>query len=169
METGRGTLATMAAQGERIHNTERNLDLASIGSDQANGQTKELARINASMLSVIPNPFTGNRKREKEMQKAMDAHQDARETREATTRAKWESGARAQETQRKLQTTGAGGQGQAQSRAMRYKDFQMEPDSDDENMEGEIDDNLGTYQACSCVVGQGLMRRQINYIWRLSS
>jgi hypothetical protein len=143
METGRGTLATMAAQGERIHNTERNLDLASIGSDQASGQTKELARINASMFSIVPNPFTGNRNREREMQKAMNAHQDARETRAATTRAAWESGARAQDAQRGLQATGAGGQ----TKKSRFESkYDFEPEDDDIAMESEINDNLGTYQ-----------------------
>lgn len=35
-ETGRGTLARLGEQGERIHNTEKNLDLASsmLGFDQ---------------------------------------------------------------------------------------------------------------------------------------
>jgi hypothetical protein len=142
METGRGTLATMAAQGERIHNTERNLDLASIQSDRANGQTKELARINASMFSIVPNPFTGNSKREKEMQKAMDAHQDARATREATNKAKWESGARQQEAERKLgATVGAGRPGK--SALMEKSKYQFEADDEDEAMEGEIDGNLG--------------------------
>jgi hypothetical protein len=142
LETGRGTLATMAAQGERIHNTERNLDLASIQSDRANGQTKELARINASMFSIVPNPFTGNSKREKEMQKAMDQHQDARETREATAKAKWDSGARAQEAQRKIGAT-AGAGGNAKGSLIKKSMYQLEPDSEDDDMEGEIHGNLG--------------------------
>jgi hypothetical protein len=142
LETGRGTLATMAAQGERIHNTERNLDLASIQSDRANSQTKELTRINASMFSIVPNPFTGNSKREKEMQKAMDQHKDARETREATAKAKWDSGARAQEAQRKIGAT-AGAGGNAKGSLMKRSMYQLEPDSEDDAMEGEIHGNLG--------------------------
>ncbi|KNG44589.1 protein transport protein sec9 [Stemphylium lycopersici] len=141
METGRGTLSTMAAQGERIHNTERNLDLAAIQSDRANGQTKELARINASMFSIVPNPFTGNSKREKEMQRAMDQHARDRDTREQTNRAAWESRARADQAQRGLKTAGAGIGGNKASLAQRSK-YQMEPDSDDDAAEDEIENNL---------------------------
>ncbi|EOA88803.1 Protein transport protein S9 plasma membrane t-SNARE [Exserohilum turcicum] len=141
LETGRGTLSTMAAQGERIHNTERNLDLAAIQSDRASGQTKELARINASMFSIVPNPFTGNSKREKEMQRAMDQHARDRETREATNKAAWESNARANAAQRGLQTAGAGIGGNKASLAQRSK-YQMEPDSEDDEMENEIENNL---------------------------
>ncbi|EMD93895.1 hypothetical protein COCC4DRAFT_38517 [Bipolaris maydis ATCC 48331] len=141
LETGRGTLSTMAAQGERIHNTERNLDLASIQSDRASGQTKELARINASMFSIVPNPFTGNSKREKEMQRAMDQHTRDRETREATNKAAWESAARANQAQRGIQSAGAGIGGNKASLAQRSK-YQMEPDSEDDEMENEIENNL---------------------------
>ncbi|KAI4685042.1 uncharacterized protein J4E88_004485 [Alternaria novae-zelandiae] len=141
LETGRGTLGTLAAQGERIHNTERNLDLASIQSDRANGQTKELARINASMFSIVPNPFTGNSKREKQMQQAMDQHARDRDTREQTNRAKWESGARANEAQRKL-ATGGGPQGNNKSSLAARSKFQFEADEEDDEMENEIDNNL---------------------------
>jgi hypothetical protein len=162
LETGRGTLATMAAQGERIHNTERNLDLASIQSDRANGQTKELARINASMFSIVPNPFTGNSKREKEMQKAMDQHQDARETREATAKAKWDSGARAQEAQRKIGAT-ARAPGNAKGGLLESSKYKFEPDDEDEAMEGEINGNLGEFYRNPELYWIKLTREQINY------
>jgi len=141
METGRGTLSTLGAQGERIHNTERNLDLASIQSDRANGQTKELARINASMFSIVPNPFTGNSKREKEMQKAMDQHAKDRETREATTRAAWHSANRVNEAQRGIGAASAGG-ANGGSKLSRMNNYQFEADDEDEDMERQIDDNL---------------------------
>ncbi|KAF1834319.1 hypothetical protein BDW02DRAFT_579726 [Decorospora gaudefroyi] len=145
LETGRGTLATMASQGERIHKyidyTERNLDLASIQSDRASGQTKELTRVNASMFSVVPNPFTGNSKREREMQRKMDEHQNARDTREATARAKWESGARANEVQRSMQT--AGQQQKNKSSLEERAKYQFESDEEGDAMEKEINENLG--------------------------
>jgi hypothetical protein len=93
------------------------------------------------MFSIVPNPFTGNSKREKQMQQAMDQHARDRDTREATNRAKWESGARANEAQRKLQTGGPQGNNKS-SLAARSK-FQFEADEEDDAMENEIDSNLG--------------------------
>lgn len=100
--------------------------------------------INASMFSIVPNPFTGNSKREKQMQQAMDQHARDRDTREQTNRAKWESGARANEAQRKLATGGAPQGNNKSSLAARSK-FQFEADEEDDEMENEIDNNLGTY------------------------
>jgi hypothetical protein len=96
------------------------------------------------MFSIVPNPFTGNSKREKEMQRAMDQHARDRETREASNKAAWESAARVNQAQRGIQSAGAGIGGNKASLAQRSK-YQMEPDSDDDEMENEIENNLGTY------------------------
>jgi len=96
------------------------------------------------MFSIVPNPFTGNSKREKEMQRAMDQHARDRDTREQTNRAAWESRARADQAQRGLKTAGAGIGGNKASLAQRSK-YQMEPDSDDDAAEDEIENNLGTF------------------------
>ena len=101
------------------------------------------------MFSVVPNPFTGNSKREKEMQRAMDQHARDRETREATNRAAWESAARVNQAQRGIQGAGAGAGGKKASLAQRSK-YQMEPDSEDDEMENEIENNLGK---CSLLDG----------------
>lgn len=104
--------------------------------------TKASPGINASMFSIVPNPFTGNSKREKQMQQAMDQHARDRDTREATNRAKWESGARANEAQRQLQQGGGPAGPNKSSLAARSK-FQFEADEEDDAMENEIDGNLG--------------------------
>lgn len=58
-ETGRDTLARLGAQGERIHNTERNLDLASSQNRIAEEKTRELKTVNRSMFAVhVSNPFS---------------------------------------------------------------------------------------------------------------
>lgn len=51
-ETGRDTLARLGAQGERIHNTEKNLDLASNQNRLAEEKARELKQLNRSM--VVP-------------------------------------------------------------------------------------------------------------------
>jgi len=105
------------------------------------------------MFSIVPNPFTGNSKREKEMQKAMDQHAKDRETREATTKAAWHSANRVNEAQRGIGAASAGG-ANGGSKLSRMNNYQFEADDEDEDMERQIDDNLSMYisimpQPCS--------------------
>ena len=51
-QTGRETLARLGAQGERIHNTERNLDMASNQNRLAEEKARELKTLNRSMFAV---------------------------------------------------------------------------------------------------------------------
>lgn len=52
-ETGRGTLQRLGAQGERIHNTERNLDLAANQNRIAEEKARELKTLNKSMFAMV--------------------------------------------------------------------------------------------------------------------
>ncbi|KAF3001824.1 Meiosis-specific subunit of the t-SNARE complex [Curvularia kusanoi] len=139
-ETGRDTLARLGAQGERIHNTERNLDLASTQNRLAEEKARELKTLNKSMFAMhVSNPFTASSRREARDQKIMDNHHRDRETRDATRRAAWESSARQDSNNRAVQSAGTGGK--KASLAERAK-YQFEADSEDDEMENEIDSNL---------------------------
>ena len=80
-ETGRQTLERLGAQGESIHNTERNLDLASNQNRLAAEKARELKTLNRSMFAVhVANPFTSSRRiaeREAQVQRdpAEEPHQ----------------------------------------------------------------------------------------------
>ncbi|KAH6638413.1 plasma membrane snare protein-like protein [Boeremia exigua] len=139
-ETGRDTLARLGAQGERIHNTERNLDLASTQNRIAEEKARELKTLNKSMFAMhVSNPFTASSRREARDAKIMDNHHRDREARDATRKAAWESSARQDDQNRTMQ--GMSGAGKKASLADRAK-FQFEADSDDDEMENEIDANL---------------------------
>ena len=127
-EVGRDTLARLGAQGEHIHNTEKNLDLAHNQNRVAEDKAKELKKLNRSMFAVhVANPFTAG------------ARRDARE---ATRRAAYQTNARLQHTFKELQPGQAGyGQARGSNLAERAK-YQFEADSEDEEMENEIDSNL---------------------------
>lgn len=56
-ETGRATLERLGQQGERIHNTEKNLDLASNQNRIAEERARELKTLNRSMFAM----HVGNR------------------------------------------------------------------------------------------------------------
>ncbi|KAK7726017.1 Protein transport protein S9 plasma membrane t-SNARE [Botryosphaeria dothidea] len=140
-ETGRDTLNRLGAQGERIHNTERNLDLAENQNRLAEEKARELKTLNKSMFAMhVSNPFTASKRREARDQAIMDTHRKEKQQREDTRAAAFESQQRQQQTQRTMGRGGPGGN-KAANLAERSK-YQFEADSDDDEMENEIDANL---------------------------
>ncbi|TVY60707.1 Protein transport protein sec9 [Lachnellula suecica] len=143
-ETGRATLARLGAQGERIHNTEKNLDIAANHNRVASEKARELKTLNRSMFAVhVSNPFTGASRREARDQEILEKHRLERDQRDATRQAAFGSQQRMERNFKDLQP---GDQGYRppqtkQSLADRTK-FQFEPDSEDEEMENEIDSNI---------------------------
>lgn len=139
--TGRETLARLGAQGERIHNTERNLDMASNQNRLAEEKARELKTLNRSMFAVhVANPFTAKKREEAANAIALEKHQRERDQRDATRANAYESEARKQQQQRDLNGNVIR-QNNQKSLADRAK-YQFEADSEDDEMENEIDDNL---------------------------
>ncbi|KAK5124299.1 hypothetical protein LTR85_002002 [Meristemomyces frigidus] len=140
-QTGRETLERLGAQGDRIHNTERNLDLASINNRHAEEKARELRTLNRSMWAVhVPNPFTKEAKHERMLQEDLVKHQKERRDKEDTRKAAFSTEARHQAQQRDIRGNALPGK-QKSSLADRAK-FQFEADSEDEEMENEIEGNI---------------------------
>ena len=140
-ETGRATLARLGAQGERIHNTEKNLDLAANHSRVAEEKAKELRTLNKSMFAMhVSNPFTSASKRADRDQEIMDNYRAEREQREATRAAAYGSQQRMEQAFRDVRPTGKSQL--AKSSLAERRNYQFEADSEDEEMENEIDANL---------------------------
>ncbi|KAI9698143.1 MAG: Protein transport protein S9 plasma membrane t-SNARE [Candelina mexicana] len=148
-ETGRDTLTRLGAQGERIHNTEKNLDLAGNTNRVAEERARELKTLNKSMFAVhVSNPFTAGSRKQARDDDVINKHRAEREQREATRQAAFDSKSRMEGHARNTAATGdpgygkppAGGKGKA-SLAERAK-YQFEADSEDDEMENEIDGNL---------------------------
>ena len=142
-ESGRDTLARLGAQGEHIHNTEKNLDLAHNQNRLAEDKARELKGLNKSMFAVhVSNPFTASSRRAARDQSVVDKHLDEREAREETRRAGYQSAQRLQKTFKELEPGTPGyGQPRGKNLAERAK-YQFEADSEDEEMENEIEGNL---------------------------
>jgi hypothetical protein len=142
-ETGRNTLARLGAQGERIHNTEKNLDLAANHNRIAEEKARELKTLNKSMFAVhVANPFTGAERRHKRDEDILNKHREEREEREKSREAAFQSNQRMDRKFRDIQSAGgAPGAGNKASLAERAK-YQFEADSEDDEMENEIDSNL---------------------------
>ncbi|KAH0149600.1 plasma membrane snare protein-like protein, partial [Aureobasidium melanogenum] len=138
--TGRETLARLGAQGERIHNTERNLDLASHQNRLAEEKARELKTLNRSMFAVhVSNPFTAKKREEAANAIALEKHRVERERADDTRANAWSTQARHQGQERTMRN--AGKTHDKATLANRAK-YQFEADSEDEAMEGEIEDNL---------------------------
>ena len=140
-QTGRETLARLGQQGERIHNAERNLDMATHQNRLAAEKASELKTLNRSMFAVhVANPFTAKKREESANAIALEKHRAEREQRDATSA----SAAEAQQRGMKLQRDINGNviRPAAQRNLADRAKYQFEADSEDDEMENEIEDNL---------------------------
>lgn len=138
--TGRETLARLGAQGDRIHNTERNLDMASNQNRLAEEKARELKTLNRSMFAVhMANPFTAKKREEAAIAIALDKHQAERRQADDTRTNAYSTTSRHQAQGRNLNPIKA--PTDKASLAQRAK-YQFEADSEDDEMENEIDHNL---------------------------
>ncbi|WYZ34825.1 hypothetical protein EsH8_I_001101 [Colletotrichum jinshuiense] len=167
-ETGRATLARLGAQGERLHNTEKNLDLATNHNKVAEDRAKELKTLNRSMFAVhVSNPFTSKSRAAERDAAVLERHRAERETRESTRQAAYQTNARMEETFKELSLSGRP-QARTKSSAAERSKYVLE-DSDDEGnelarrQEDEIDDGI---DQLSGVVGRlnGLAKAQMREV-----
>ena len=142
-EQGRGTLARLGAQGERIHNTEKNLDLTANHNRMAEDKAKELKKLNGSMFAIHPsNPFTASKRREQRDADVMERHRMERAEREQTRKEAYQTDKRLESTFKDLSVTEAQAKANKNASLAERAKFQFEADSEDDEMENEIDSNL---------------------------
>jgi hypothetical protein len=143
-ETGRATLARLGAQGERIYNTEKNLDLAAHHNRIAEEKAKELKTLNKSMFAVhVSNPFTSSQRKADRDQEIIDRHRLERDQRDATRQNAFAGQQRMDRAFKDLQPGDVGYRGaQTKASLAERSKYQFEADSEDEDMENEIDSNL---------------------------
>lgn len=133
------TLARVGAQGERIHNTEKNLDLTQNHNRSAEDKAKELKTLNRSMFAVhVSNPFTASSRREQRDADVMDRHHMEREAREATRRAGYDTNQRLEKTFKDIGKTDPNAAAKKQSSLAERAKYQFEADSEDDEMENEV-------------------------------
>ena len=142
-ETGRATLARLGAQGESIHDTEKSLDMTTIEGRLAAEKAKELKTLNKSMFAVhVANPFTASRRRRERDEKVLNTHREERGIRDGTRAEAHGTNQRMDRVFRDIDREAAKqGKGKKASVTERAK-YQFEADSEDEQMEDEIEQNL---------------------------
>ncbi|KAI9926428.1 hypothetical protein ASPWEDRAFT_45476 [Aspergillus wentii DTO 134E9] len=142
-ETGRATLARLGAQGESIHDTESNLDVATIEGRIAEEKAKELKTLNKSMFAVhVSNPFTSARRRRERDEKILNTHRQDRDTREGTRSEAFQANQRMERTFRDIEKDANKQVGKQRTNVTERAKYQFEADSEDEQMEDEIEQNL---------------------------
>lgn len=144
-EVGRATLARLGAQGERLQNTEKNLDLASNQNKIAQDRAAELKTLNRSMFAVhVSNPFTSKQRQAAADEEVMNRHRDERDARETTRKEGYVANQRLEKTFREMDNHGMQRQMQAQqnSRKKNYGKFNLDDEEGADELEDQIDDGL---------------------------
>lgn len=139
-EVGRATLARLGAQGERLHNTEKNLDLAANQNKIAQDRAAELKTLNRSMFAVhVGNPFTSKQRQLKADEDVLNRHREERDQREATRREGFAATQRMESNFRDLSSAGVPRQ---QARKKEYGKYNLEDEEGADELEDQIDDGL---------------------------
>ncbi|KAK5987697.1 Protein transport protein SEC9 [Cladobotryum mycophilum] len=139
-EVGRATLERLGAQGERLHNTEKHLDLAANQNKIAQDRAAELKTLNRSMFAVhVGNPFTSKQRQQRADEAVMSRHREERDAREATRR---DGYAASQRVQTNIRQIGKTGTSQQQGRKKDYGKFNLEDEEGADELEDQIDDGL---------------------------
>lgn len=144
-ESGKNTLGMLGNQSENIYNIERNLDLAKTQDRIAKEKVAQLNHYNRNILKPsMQNPFTKSRKlREKEerikndrLQSKFVQEQQRRELSQSTNRIK--AGLNEREEAGESITA----KYRREKNLQEAKRYQFENDSEDDEMENEIGDNI---------------------------
>lgn len=148
-ESGRNTLGMLGAQGERLANTEQSLSVADVQNRIAEEKARELRTLNRSMFAVhMSNPFSAKRRLQEKEERIKEQHRLEQAEREGRRQMAYES------TQRVTQ----GLRGPKSDTAKKYRTqasvterakYQFENDSEDDEMEDEIEANLDGISSAS--------------------
>ncbi|KAF4461967.1 synaptosomal-associated 23kDa [Fusarium albosuccineum] len=139
-EVGRATLARLGAQGERLNNTEKHLDLAANQNKIAQDRAAELKTLNRSMFAVhVSNPFTSKQRQMKADEEVMSRHRAERDQREATRRDGFQANQRMESNFRDVN---ASGRPRGQPRKKDYGKFNLEDEEGADELEDQIDDGI---------------------------
>lgn len=139
-EVGRATLARLGAQGERLNNTEKHLDLAANQNKIAQDRAAELKTLNGSMFAVhVSNPFTSKQRKAKADEDVMNRHRSEREQREATRRDGFQAN---QRMENNFKDVNSAARPRQQPRKKDYGKFNLEDEEGADELEDQIDDGI---------------------------
>lgn len=138
-EVGRATLARLGAQGERLHNTEKNLDLAANQNKVAQDRAAELKTLNGSMFAVhVGNPFTSKQRQARADESVINRHRMERDQRETTRRDGFAANQRMETNMRDIDTIAR----PRQNHKKDYGKFNLDDEEGADELEDQIDEGI---------------------------
>ncbi|KHN98582.1 Target SNARE coiled-coil domain protein [Metarhizium album ARSEF 1941] len=146
-ELGQATLARLGVQGERLQNTERNLDLAATQNKVAQDRAAELKTLNRSMFAVhVGNPFTSKQRQQRADEEVLNRHRAERDQKEATRREGYAANQRMESAFKEINA--AESRARPQTRKKDYGKFVLDEEDEESRLQGmraedEIEDRLG--------------------------
>ncbi|KAH6895112.1 hypothetical protein B0T10DRAFT_477090 [Thelonectria olida] len=139
-EVGRATLARLGAQGERLNNTEKHLDVAANQNKIAQDRASELKTLNGSMFAVhVSNPFTAKQRQLKADEDVMNRHRSERDARETTRREGFAANQRMESTFKDIDR---GAMQRPQARKKDYGKYNLDDEEGADELEDQIDDGI---------------------------
>ncbi|KAF0456445.1 t-SNARE component Sec9 [Gigaspora margarita] len=139
--SAQSTLNKLGEQTQRINYTERQMDLAEAHADRAAEQAAKLKKVNGSMFGFdISNPFTKKKREAAELARVQAMQEQQRASREHMRSGNYESQKRINEAIKQSEKHSYGSKPSSGSSG-RSK-FQFEADEEDNQIEGQLDNNL---------------------------
>jgi len=138
--SGRATLERLGTQGERLQNTEKNLDIAASQNRVAEEKARELKSLNRSMfVPHVSNPLRSSARAKEEEAKILARHHSEREERERTREFGYDSKNR---VGRALNDATGRVESRATTSLAERSRYQFEADESDDEKEKAISANL---------------------------
>lgn len=147
-EAGRSTLTKLGQQSESLANAENHIDVSQLANREAQIKARELKHLNRSMFAVQVNkPWGKNKRLEADELRVRQQFQDDRTAREDREQMRKDAERTFDANLKKhADAQGRGTTRQRVGLAERSK-YQYNADEDDDEVEGEIDDNLDAIAA----------------------
>ncbi|BFZ55069.1 Protein transport protein S9 plasma membrane t-SNARE [Savitreella phatthalungensis] len=142
-ESGRATLSKLGQQSEALADAEKNLDLSKLHNRDAQVKARELKHLNRSMFAIQVNkPWGKNRRIEEDEARVQRQFEDDRYERDQRESVRKEAERRTDANLRRHAEAAAKGYSSRKMGLAERSRFQFEADEEDDEVEGEIDDNL---------------------------
>lgn len=142
-EAGRSTLTKLGQQSESLANAEQSIDLSKLANRDAKIKARELKNLNRSMFSVQVNkPWGKNKRLEAEEMRVRQQYDDDQYDRDERESNRKESERRTDANLKSHAQLMAQGTSRQRIGLAERSKYQFDADSDDDEVEGEIDDNL---------------------------
>lgn len=143
MDVGQDTLARLGHQGDRLHNADKNMDMAENHNTSGYEKAKELQTVNRSMFAVhVANPFTAKKRAQARDDEVMARHRAEKGQREATRSAHWQE-ARMMENSQRVGNLNLGDESFGNQKTSNKYMFDESSDEEEQAKERAINGNLG--------------------------